>query len=280
MTGRTIADLLANLDRKPRLVAIDGPKGLGNRAFSIGLLVEELPGFGISERKSGPGPARFARSDGGRVRSTAIFDSILERIKAEAGSGGPSNGLVETLRVPWIVTDFDFLGFDLLRASWTGWEERSGSTSALRRKISTSAWSWAIRRDRVRRPMKFRALRSRQRLRPDPARRSDLSTRKAGPGAGRQALARDPTNPTAIVAEVIGDLPRDRRIFDDRLGLRAEHCPRRGGLPIMPFRSKIRKRRVASAMAKASKDKAKPRRPTMSRSRSSRATAGPASSTT
>ena len=52
MTKRRVADLLANLDRKPRLVAIDGPRGARKEAV-FSRLVEELPGFGISEADLG-----------------------------------------------------------------------------------------------------------------------------------------------------------------------------------------------------------------------------------
>jgi 2-amino-4-hydroxy-6-hydroxymethyldihydropteridine diphosphokinase len=102
VTKRTISELLANLDRRPRLLAIDGFDGR-RKASVFRRLVEELPGFGVA----------------GKDLVGGSFE-ILER-KAEALRA--SLWAVESLRVPWIVTDY-FLGLDLLRASTSrAWKE-------------------------------------------------------------------------------------------------------------------------------------------------------------
>ena len=109
MTRRTIADLLANLDRGPRLLAIDGSKGRRKSAV-FRRLVDQLPAFGITEADLEP------PEDEGHDPLSALVEG-LER-KAEALNG--SHWAIETLRVPWIVADY-FLGLDFLRLSETGW---------------------------------------------------------------------------------------------------------------------------------------------------------------
>jgi 2-amino-4-hydroxy-6-hydroxymethyldihydropteridine diphosphokinase len=105
MTKRTIAELLANLDRKPRLIAIEGSPGR-RKSVVFGRLVEELPGFGIASEDLGSPDGREDEPYGDR------FD-LLKR-KAEALKA--SYWSQETLRVPWIVADY-FLSLDLLRCS-------------------------------------------------------------------------------------------------------------------------------------------------------------------
>src|SRR5262249_39786385 len=122
MTKRTIADLLAILDRKPRLIAIDGSEGR-RKSTVFRRLVEELPGFGISEADMD-----LSEEDRGYDPLPPIFD-VLER-KAKALTA--SHWAIETLRVPWIVTDY-FLGFDLLRTSARDlWKDRPRSEAGLR----------------------------------------------------------------------------------------------------------------------------------------------------
>jgi 2-amino-4-hydroxy-6-hydroxymethyldihydropteridine diphosphokinase len=105
LTGRMIANLLANLDRKPRLVSIDGPEG-GLKETVFSWLVGELPGFGISEADLGPFDE--VEADDPVYGVSAGLERKAEALKA-------SRWAVETLRVPWLVTDFA-LGFDILRA--------------------------------------------------------------------------------------------------------------------------------------------------------------------
>jgi 2-amino-4-hydroxy-6-hydroxymethyldihydropteridine diphosphokinase len=107
-TGRMIASLLANLDRKPRLVAIDGWDG-DRKAEVFERLVEELPGFGISASDLGP-PRQFTTSD--------PFGDITREIERKAEALKASRWAVETLRVPWIVADYS-LDFDILRETMT-----------------------------------------------------------------------------------------------------------------------------------------------------------------
>jgi 2-amino-4-hydroxy-6-hydroxymethyldihydropteridine diphosphokinase len=112
MTGRTVADLLVNLDRRPRLLAIDGPEGR-RKAGVFERLVEELPGFGIAAADLGP-----AALEG----TPPPFAAEFARLEAKADALRASRWAAETLRVPWIVTDY-FLDFDLLRASTLGWRD-------------------------------------------------------------------------------------------------------------------------------------------------------------
>jgi 2-amino-4-hydroxy-6-hydroxymethyldihydropteridine diphosphokinase len=121
MTNRTIADLLANLDRRPRLLAIDGSNDR-LKAIVFGRLIEELPGFGIAQADLESPPDRGGDPLLGRFE---FLDRKAEVLRA-------SHWAIETLRVPWIVADFD-LGLDLRRASLFGrmdfprsaWERRA-----------------------------------------------------------------------------------------------------------------------------------------------------------
>jgi 2-amino-4-hydroxy-6-hydroxymethyldihydropteridine diphosphokinase len=106
LTKRTVADLLANLDRRPRLVAIHGPEGRRTETV-FRRLVEELPGFGVSQADLGL-PEEFEGEDSYRIVSEGL-ERKAEALKAK-------HWAAETLRVPWIVADY-FLRFDLLRAS-------------------------------------------------------------------------------------------------------------------------------------------------------------------
>jgi 2-amino-4-hydroxy-6-hydroxymethyldihydropteridine diphosphokinase len=128
MTKRTIADLLANLERKPRLLAIDGSKGR-RKSTVFRRLVEELPGFGISEADM-----VLSEEGWGDDPFPPVFD-VLER-KAKALKA--SHWAIETLRVPWIVTDY-FLSFDILRASskslWEGYPEARSRFVAYRERM-------------------------------------------------------------------------------------------------------------------------------------------------
>jgi hypothetical protein len=109
MTKRTIADLLANLDRKPRLLALEAPRGL-LRARIFEKLVEELPGFGIKEEE-----LETTLED-----KNDPFPGFIETLQAKINRLRVSHWDVEILRSPWIVTNFS-LGFDFHRAFTTNW---------------------------------------------------------------------------------------------------------------------------------------------------------------
>jgi 2-amino-4-hydroxy-6-hydroxymethyldihydropteridine diphosphokinase len=95
--GRRIASLLADLDRKPRLIAIDGSKRAWKAAI-FDRLVEELPAFGISEADLAPSEEAEADEDPYHV----VFQSLERKTEALKAS----RWAVETLRVPWIAADF------------------------------------------------------------------------------------------------------------------------------------------------------------------------------
>jgi len=124
MTRRTIADLLANLDRKPRLLALDGPRGK-TKATVFRLLIESLPAFGVEESDDPGDP--------------------FERIGRKAEALHPGRWAAETLRAPWIVADY-CLPLDLLRASTTSdWGGRLGSPES----GGMPAYHMGLRRARV-----------------------------------------------------------------------------------------------------------------------------------
>jgi 2-amino-4-hydroxy-6-hydroxymethyldihydropteridine diphosphokinase len=110
-TNRTIADLLANLDRRPRLVAINGLPGPRKRAI-FQRLVEELPGFGIEEE------ALVSSQDRVLDPLQRLFESWDRKIEALKGK----IWAVEKLRVSWIVADYDIV-LDLRRGFITWSEE-------------------------------------------------------------------------------------------------------------------------------------------------------------
>ncbi len=95
MTRRTIAGLLANLDRTPRLLAIHGPEG-DRKSAVFHRLVDELPGFGVAADP----PGRSADRDDDPY-SDRFHASIRDFDALRAGSWEAEN-----LRVPWIVADY------------------------------------------------------------------------------------------------------------------------------------------------------------------------------
>ena len=109
MTKRTIADLLANLDRKPRLLALEGPSGL-SRTKVFEKLVNELPGIGIKGEE-----LEMTLED-----SNDPFPGFIETLQAKINVLRTSRWDLEALQVPWIVTNFS-LGFDFRRAFSTNW---------------------------------------------------------------------------------------------------------------------------------------------------------------
>jgi 2-amino-4-hydroxy-6-hydroxymethyldihydropteridine diphosphokinase len=133
MTKRTISDLLANLDRKPRLIAIDGPKGpRKNGVFER--LVEDLPGFGVSEAALDP-----PGSDQGEDPMSTVqgLERKAEALKASRWAG-------ESLRVPWIVADY-FLGPALIEAaSMRLWKYRPRSEAGSLAKFNAQR-EWKLR---------------------------------------------------------------------------------------------------------------------------------------
>jgi 2-amino-4-hydroxy-6-hydroxymethyldihydropteridine diphosphokinase len=105
MTKQTVAELLANLDRQPRFLAIHGASGR-RKSTVFERLVEELPAFGIAEEDV-VGLSTADESD---------ELSVVETLRRKALVLGTSRWALEALRTPWIVTNY-FIGFDLLRAS-------------------------------------------------------------------------------------------------------------------------------------------------------------------
>jgi len=107
---RSVADLLANLDRKPRLLALDGPPGpLKSAVFRR--LVAELPASGVEGEEVGRAP-------------TADHDPIrahLEGFSRKIEALRPDRRGPESTQTPWIMADyclaFDFENLlpDLLR---------------------------------------------------------------------------------------------------------------------------------------------------------------------
>ena len=96
-----IADLLANLDRRPRLVALEGPRGpLKSEVFRR--LVEELPAAGIVGEEEDREQAEASP----RTPSP----SFLRNAEALRADRWP----VETLREPWLVADYS-LDFDRMK---------------------------------------------------------------------------------------------------------------------------------------------------------------------
>jgi 2-amino-4-hydroxy-6-hydroxymethyldihydropteridine diphosphokinase len=114
MTKRTIADLLANLDRRPRLVVIDGVEGPRKDAI-FERLVEDLPGFGVSE--AALDPPGTGQGDDPMIAVADDLERKVQALKASQWAG-------ESLQVPWIVADY-FLGPGLFQAATKGlWKYR------------------------------------------------------------------------------------------------------------------------------------------------------------
>ena len=72
--------------------------------------MEELPGFGISEADLGPLE---------EVQADDPFHGVSVGLERKAEALKVSRWAVETLRVPWIVSDYA-LDFDILRAIHEG----------------------------------------------------------------------------------------------------------------------------------------------------------------
>jgi 2-amino-4-hydroxy-6-hydroxymethyldihydropteridine diphosphokinase len=132
-TGRTIANLLANLDRKPRLVAIDGWDG-DRKAAVFERLVEELPGFGISASDLVP-PNEHPISD--------FYKTIGDDLEQKAEALKATRWAVETLRVPWIVADYS-LDFDIFRATMSDPRKVQAGPDARARHDAHLEWKGRI----------------------------------------------------------------------------------------------------------------------------------------
>ena len=108
-TMQTIAALLANLDRLPRFLAIDGPSG-PDRAALFRRLVDELPGFGLCEMDvTSP-----------TTSTDDPAEALLAPLRRKFDALRPAHWPAEGLRVPWIVADF-FLDFDRYRVAESTW---------------------------------------------------------------------------------------------------------------------------------------------------------------
>lgn len=103
MTGRTIAQLLAGLDRRPSYLAVDGPAGpLRDALFER--LVADLAAAGLRRSDLGPHPDRRAR------RRPGGADALEARARPLDVGLWPADRLGER----WLVSDF-CLGLDHLR---------------------------------------------------------------------------------------------------------------------------------------------------------------------
>jgi 2-amino-4-hydroxy-6-hydroxymethyldihydropteridine diphosphokinase len=94
-SGRTIADLLVNLDRRPRLVAMDGFSGL-TRSTVFRRLVEELPAIGIEGVAEIPAAGRWAQAGPGVIRPALAGES----------DAVPPDHPGDLILTPWLVADF------------------------------------------------------------------------------------------------------------------------------------------------------------------------------
>ena len=186
-TGRTVADLLARLDRLPRFLALAGPPG-PMKAAVFERLVDDLPAFGLAEADLIPSPVPEAGPEPDR----AIL-AVLER-KAEALR--PAHWPADRLRVPWVVADF-FLEFDVGRA--TGMVKAAASTWWRDFPLA----EWAERHQAARR--RVRAILEREFLRPTLVALLDGDRHpRRFPFLSTAPLIRPESNdPDAIVAELV-----------------------------------------------------------------------------
>lgn len=123
VTGQSVADLLANLERRPRFIAIDGPAGR-RRDIVFRRLVDELPAFGVAEADLKSPVVGEGDSDSPRILAK-ILEGKVRTLNARLWE-------VEALRVPWIVADFS-LGLDIMRASSSGSLRRASGRDNLAR---------------------------------------------------------------------------------------------------------------------------------------------------
>ncbi|WP_435008080.1 2-amino-4-hydroxy-6-hydroxymethyldihydropteridine diphosphokinase [Tundrisphaera lichenicola] len=105
ITKRTIADLLANLDREPRFVALHGPDD-SRKAAVFHQLEERLPGIGILAADLGRSEVRADDFYSEDFHASVRKFEALRADRWEAESRGLS----------WIVTDF-FLRLNLMKTS-------------------------------------------------------------------------------------------------------------------------------------------------------------------
>jgi 2-amino-4-hydroxy-6-hydroxymethyldihydropteridine diphosphokinase len=127
MTKRTIADLLANVERTPRLLALEGPGSLITESV-FRRLVDDLPAFAIAEQDL----IKMPDDD------NDPFSSFSETIERKVNVLHSGFWAAETLRVSWIVADFS-LGFDLSRAFSTNWLKGTPQEVKNSRKLSDHA---------------------------------------------------------------------------------------------------------------------------------------------
>jgi 2-amino-4-hydroxy-6-hydroxymethyldihydropteridine diphosphokinase len=109
----SIADLLANLDRRPRLLVLEATPGRRKETV-FRRLVDELPAFGVygDDLEASEADNPFER----------LFAAHVRKVEAFTASRSES----ERLGLPWIVADFS-LNYGLLRASINIGSEDGGS---------------------------------------------------------------------------------------------------------------------------------------------------------
>ena len=182
MTKRTVADLLANLDRRPRLLALEGPKGQ-RKSTVFRRLVEELAGFGIGVDEVISGADRHREEDPDFRR----FDHVERKAEAILAE----HWATQTPRPSWLITDY-CLGFDLSR-----------SVASIRAFLARDS------RDRPAIDAFYRRIRriqdrERHALRPTLAVQLPETECVRGPGrANFPQLWPDSDEPDAIIAEVV-----------------------------------------------------------------------------
>jgi 2-amino-4-hydroxy-6-hydroxymethyldihydropteridine diphosphokinase len=99
VSKRTIAGLLANLDRRPRLVALEGPPG-PRKATVFRRLVDALNGFGV---EWGDLSANLALFENPVLGFSDFFERKIEALRVDRWAADPS-------QAPWFVADFLLAG--------------------------------------------------------------------------------------------------------------------------------------------------------------------------
>jgi 2-amino-4-hydroxy-6-hydroxymethyldihydropteridine diphosphokinase len=98
MTMRSIIDLLANLDRKPMLLAFEGPDG-ALKSTLLTRLVAELPALGLVERDL----VRHVEPPFDHL------DDEFKRFEARASALSRDDPSLADRSIGWVITDFCFL---------------------------------------------------------------------------------------------------------------------------------------------------------------------------
>lgn len=136
-SGLTIAQLLANVDRRPNYVALDGPPGPLREAIYRGI-VAALPAVGLAESEIAPGDGPdWLEADDARThtRLPPRLKAEVRRLEARHWRGAVGEG-------QWLVTDFCLTSraIGLLDPTTEGVEI---SPAAVRFRGLGLLWNWA-----------------------------------------------------------------------------------------------------------------------------------------